>query len=561
MLMFVSSTSSQKREKFMSSTNKIYESWKKNKFLPKDLKADLSRINKKEINVFFKAEKMHFGTAGIRGIMGAGTHKMNIFTYQQMAEGYAKYIVKHFPKQQSVVIGHDNRMNSDLFSITCANVLTSFGIKVYLFKENHLTPTPIISFAIRHLKTSGGIIVTASHNPKEYNGFKAYNPDGGQILPDVANEIEKLMPQSTSILNNMYIGNDKLLVEIDDKIIDIYFKEAKKALVKEKIIGFKKPEPIILTTHHGTASNYLPKFLKQLNFNVYPVKKQCFVNDKFINSPSSNPEYFNSFDLSIKLAKKLKSKLLIGVDPDADRMAVMIKHNNSWQLITGNQMGIIFTHYLLNNRKYNHKPFIVSSYVSTYYIDMIAKKFKAYVTRTGTGFKWMGNYVTLHDNKESFVVAFEEAIGALCTNINRDKDSFTASALALEINYFCKQKKMDLIDYLEKIIFKEYGTWFGKTDSFVIKDLDWKKIVDQKMKYFRNYNKKTIGNYKINKIVFNKLGDCLEWWLDGKSWIKFRKSGTEPKMKVYYELYGKPLSILNKEYQSLHNFFANIIEK
>lgn len=542
-------------------TNKIYQLWRNNKFLPKDLKADLKKLSQEEIDAYFKAGKMHFGTAGIRGIMGAGTHKMNIFTYQQMAEGYAKYIIKHFPKNPSVVIGHDNRINSDLFCITCANVLTSFGIKVYLFENNHLTPTPIISFAIRFLNANGGIIVTASHNPKEYNGFKAYNPDGGQILPDVANEIEKLMPQPESILNNVYIGDKNLLAEIDDKIIDVYFQEAKKALVKREIINIKKSEPFILTTHHGTASNYLPKFLKELNFNVIPVKEQCYVNSDFINSPSSNPEYFDSFNLSIKLAQKQKAKLLIGVDPDADRMAIMVKHNNQWRLITGNQMGIIFTHYLLNNRSYDRKPFIVSSYVSTNYIDTIAKKFNAYVTRTGTGFKWMGNYVSLHDGNENFVVAFEEAIGALNTNINRDKDSFTASALALEINYFCKQNKMDLVDYLEKVIFKEYGNWFGKTDSFVIKGLNWKNIVEQKMHFFQNYKKATIGNYKIKKIVFNKIGDCLEWHLDGKSWIKFRKSGTEPKMKVYYELYDKPLITLEKEYQSLHKFFADKIEK
>jgi phosphomannomutase len=280
-----------------------------------------------EIKAFFKDEKMHFGTAGIRGVMGAGTHKMNIYTYQQMAEGYARYINKHFPKNPSVVIGHDNRINSDLFSLVCANVLTTFGIKVYLFKNNHLTPTPIISFAIRFLNASGGIIVTASHNPKEYNGFKAYNPDGGQVLPDVAAEIEKYMPKNDSLVHNIYVGSAKLLREIDEKVIDVYYQEAKKALVNRDIINFKKPEPIILTTHHGTASNYLPKFLKELNFNVIPVNEQCFVNSEFVNSPSSNPEYFDSFNLSIKLAEKEKSSFLIGVDPDADRMAVMIKHN------------------------------------------------------------------------------------------------------------------------------------------------------------------------------------------------------------------------------------------
>ena len=540
--------------------NKIYTDWKNLKNISKELKNDLDKISLEEIKAFFKDEKMHFGTAGIRGVMGAGTHKMNIYTYQQMAEGYARYINKHFPKNPSVVIGHDNRINSDLFSLVCANVLTTFGIKVYLFKNNHLTPTPIISFAIRFLNASGGIIVTASHNPKEYNGFKAYNPDGGQVLPDVAAEIEKYMPKNDSLVHNIYIGSAKLLREIDEKVIDVYYQEAKKALVNRDIINFKKPEPIILTTHHGTASNYLPKFLKELNFNVIPVKEQCFVNSEFVNSPSSNPEYFDSFNLSIKLAEKEKSSFLIGVDPDADRMAVMVKHNKKWRLITGNEMGIIFTHYILNNRSFDRKPFIVSSYVSTNYIDMIAKKFDAHVHRTGTGFKWMGNYVSLHDGDENFVVTFEEAIGALNTNINRDKDSFTASALALEINYFCKANDMDIIDYLEKIIFKEYGTWFGRTDSFVIKGLNWKSIVENKMKFFEKYNKKEVCGYKIKKISFNKIGDCLEWQLADNCWIKFRKSGTEPKMKVYYELYNKPLSKLANDYTTLHKFFASIIE-
>ena len=542
------------------SPQKIYAEWIKANNVPNYIKNEIKKYSKSEIETYFKNEKLHFGTAGIRGIIGGGTNKMNIFTYMQMTVGYAKYLKKHFPKNTTVIIGHDNRILGEEFTYACASVLTSFNIKVLLFKNNHLTPTPIVSYAIRKLKTDGGIIITASHNPKNYNGYKVYNPDGSQILPKVANEIEKLMPTCEELLTLSYTLKQNKLSFINEKIITSYLKDAQKVIVNKKIINVKKNYPVIITTHHGTASSYLPKFLKNFNFNINPVKEQCYPDCNFTNSPSSNPEFFDSFKKSIELANKKKAKILIGVDPDADRMAVMIKHNNKWTLLTGNQMGIIFTYYLLTNKKYIN-PYIISSYVSTNYIDKIAKKYGVKIYRTGTGFKWMGNLITTKGDNNQLVVAFEEAIGALPTSINRDKDSFTSSALALEIDYICRKNNMDLLDYLEKVIFTKFGSWFGKTESFTINDLNWKNIAKNKMRFFTNYKNENICDYQIKKIQFNKTGNCLEWLLSNDSWIKFRMSGTEPKFKIYYELNGDNLEKLQSDYNKMNKELSDLFYK
>ncbi|MCF0227695.1 MAG: phospho-sugar mutase [Malacoplasma sp.] len=541
--------------------NKVYLEWLHSKNIDDKTKNEIKKYTQEEVDLFFTKEHMHFGTAGIRGLIGPGTTKMNKFTYAQFCIGYAKYLKKHFPRNTSVVIGHDNRMFSDIYSMVCADVMTSFGIKVYLFEKNHLTPTPIISYCIRQLKTSGGIIVTASHNPKNYNGYKIYNPDGGQILPDVAAEVESYLPSCVGLTKIKYKPNKKLIKYIPEKLVDKYFKDVQKALVHKSFVNKTKKWPVIVTCHHGTASKYLPKFLKSLHFNVIPVKEQCFFDPKFSNSPSSNPEAFNSFELSIKYANKYKANICIGVDPDADRMAVLLKHNGKWRLMTGNDMGILYTYFNLANRKYKKTPFIAASYVSTGYIDKIAKAYKAKVYRTGTGFKYMGAIMTKCQDTQSFVVAFEEAIGACNTDINRDKDCFSASLAALEIYDYCLNKKMDLIDYLEKVIFKKFGAWFGATDSFIITKLNWQPVAETKMNYFKNYKSKTFNGLKINKVQWNKVGGCLEWLMDNGDWIKFRKSGTEPKFKVYYNFNGSTLPALRKKYEDLHKAFDKIITK
>jgi phosphomannomutase len=271
---------------------------------------------------------MSFGTAGVRGKMGMGTIRMNRFTYANLAQAYAKYIVTQYGKNKSIVIGHDNRLNSDKFALLVADVISSFGVKVLLFAKNQLMPTPIVSYAIRQTKSVGGLIITASHNPKEYNGFKAYHDDGGQVLPGVANAIVKNFLKPLDVINYTCTPKRSLITYLSNDIVDKYLKDARVVLLNKNIISKNKSYPIVFTSHHGTASKLLPKFLKQLKFNVKPVPQQTFFSASFVNSPISNPEVMESFDLSLKLANKVKSDIAIGVDPDADRMAICIKHND-----------------------------------------------------------------------------------------------------------------------------------------------------------------------------------------------------------------------------------------
>ncbi|MDR0545594.1 MAG: phospho-sugar mutase [Mycoplasmataceae bacterium] len=542
-----------------ASPTSIYKDWLNSNKLSKEERRELKKLSKQQIDVQFANKCLTFGTAGVRGVMGLGTTTMNRFVYANLALAYGKYLLKtnkHRPLK--IVVGHDNRYNSDFFSLLVAKALSSLGIIVYLYDKNQLMPTPIISFTIRHLKLSGGIIITASHNPKEYNGFKAYRNTGGQVLDTDARMIEKLMVEPNDIINITIKPKTSLIKTIPFSIINDYFKSAKKALINPNWkCSFKSP--IVFSGHHGTTCKLIPELLKKFNVNVAPVKEQCFFNHDFVNSPHPNPEDFAAFNLSIKLANKVNSNICLGVDPDGDRLAIAIKHQGKWQLMTGNEMGIIYTYYLLNKYHQKKQPFVVSTHVSTNLIDKIAKDFNAKVYRTSTGFKWIGDIIEQEYNCKHFIVAFEEAIGALVCPINRDKDSFTASLLALEIANDCAKQNMDFVDLLENKIYPKYGHWFGFTDSFVIKSSNWQQELQSKFKFICNYKSKTFGNLTIKTTCFNKNGNCFEWHLDKWSRIKFRISGTEPKFKIYYNLFGNSQQQLKNTYNDLHSKFKKLL--
>lgn len=539
--------------------NTIVNLWLKSNKISTQSKKYIMNLSKNEMDDSFTENKMSFGTAGIRQIMGPGTNRMNSFTYQQMSHGYAQYILKKNPNNPIVVIGHDNRTNADMFALICAKVLSSFGIQVYLFKNNELMPTPIVSYTIKHLGLTGGIIITASHNPKNYLGFKAYNETGGQIMIDEGHIIEEYMPSNFEILEKNYISNDNLISYLDDEIITHYFNDAKTCLINTDI-NEEKCEPIVFTAHHGTASYIMPNFLETLGYkNVVAVKQQCVPDSNFTYSKSSNPEDPSSFELSEKYAEKVNAEIMLGVDPDADRLAVVVKHNNCWRYLTGNEMGIIFTYYVLSNKEFKKHPFIVSTYVSTYLIDIIANHYGAKVYRTGTGFKWLGNIVTLKESKEDFVVAFEEAIGSLNSTINKDKDSFQAAALALEIFSLYKKRGMTLIDLLENEIYQQFGYWAGGTMSYTFKGFNWKQEMERKMDYFKSLNNFDVCGLKVLSNKWNNEADALEWDLGQGIWIKFRKSGTEPKFKIYYNVYGNSLEEANDIFENLKKYMSELI--
>jgi phosphomannomutase len=297
--------------------------------LTKKERQETQKLTPAERNVFFANESLHFGTAGVRGKMGLGTTRMNRFTYTNLAQAYARYIVDEYGINKTVIIGHDNRLHSTTFAKLVAKVLSAFKINAVLFPNNHLIPTPIVSYAIRVTKAVGGIIITASHNPKTYNGFKAYHNDGSQVLPNVVKKIDKKLIKPADILDITYQPQLGLISYLNKSIINRYFKDAQQVLIDNKKLQKKdKNFPVVLTAHHGTACKLLPKFLHTLGFNIKPVTAQMFYSPTFVNSPISNPEDINSFALAIKLAEKIGSLICIGVDPDADRMAICIKHQN-----------------------------------------------------------------------------------------------------------------------------------------------------------------------------------------------------------------------------------------
>lgn len=515
----------------------IYDIWMdSDKVLPAT-KAVMKTLTEAQIEEFFSNKSFKFGTSGVRTHMGPGTIQLNEITYTQLAMGLAKWIIQTYGENATWLVGHDNRFNSDNYSLLIAQILATYGIKVSLFENNHLTPTPIISYAIGHLKTAGAVIITASHNPKTDNGFKVYQQSGGQILPDQANEIIQLLPtwQEAMAFN---VNPDAVVNYLSDSVLDDYFRDVKNWLHLDQEVNFK--DPIIFSAMHGTASQYMGPFLRSLGFNVIEVKEQCFPDADFVNAPLVNPEDPKAFQLAESQAEALNAKVMLACDPDADRLGIAIKHNGVWNYLNGNQAGIIQSWYQLQQfkkTKIEKTPVIISTYVSTNYIDRLAKKDHGLVMRTPTGFKWIAAQMQKLTDQEYYINGFEEAIGGLPSTLNADKDSFQVAALVLKIMNEYSANNLDLIDILEQIIYPEYGHWFGQTISTIIPGNDWEIKAQQLIQKLANFSDIKIGNRTITSIYFNEMGQCLVWTLEDDSWIEFRLSGTEPKFKTYFNLY------------------------
>ncbi len=553
--------------------NKIFNAWMKSPAIIDSMKTEMQKMSIDDINLAFKDEAIAFGTAGYRAKMGPGNMWMNEVTYQQLTMGYGREVQEKYKNMKAplVVIGHDNRNNSSRFALIAAKTLTWMGLKVKIFEDNILMPTPIISYVIPRVKAQGGIIITASHNPKEQNGFKIYDETGSQYLPGPAARVVELMPTWEKNLTYKVVQNNILLSEVKKSLIQRYFADVKSCLFNTDI-SKKKDYPVIFTAHHGTASRLMPMFLQSIGYNVIPVKEQCYPDGNFTNSPSSNPEDSKSFDLGIKWADENKSDLILACDPDADRLGVAVRHKGKWRFLSGNETGIILTEYILKYRNFKgKKPIVVSTYVSNDLIDRIAKHYNTHVIRTATGFKWVGDQINKLADNEVYAVGFEEAIGSLATDLNRDKDSFQAAAILLEINTKYKEHNMDLIDILEKEIYPKYGSWYGITVPCLIPGGDWKLKALRFMKDLTSFPTDHIGDRKIIQISYNEAGSCLEWELEAGSWLKFRLSGTEPKFKIYFNLYnndkelekknsnGEVTKALQNETKNLTNFIKEYL--
>jgi phosphoglucomutase len=525
----------------------------------KDVQNMLDKEDKTDlIESFYKS--LEFGTGGLRGIMGAGTNRMNIYVVGMATQGFANYLKKNFAdrKDISVVVCHDCRNNSRKFAETVADIFSANGIKAYLFDD--MRPTPECSFAIRHLKCQAGVNVTASHNPKEYNGYKAYWEDGAQVLSPhdtgIIDEVNKV-----KIDDVKFTGNKNLIQIIGEDIDKLYLDQIKALSIDPEVIKKQHDLKIVYTPLHGTGMMLIPRSLKLWGFdNVHCVKEQMVKDGNFPTVVSPNPENGEALALAIRDAKALDADIVMASDPDADRVGMACKNDKGeWVLINGNQTCLIFLYYIITNRKNKGllKPtdFIVKTIVTTEVIRKIAEKNQIEMRDCYTGFKWIAREIRISEGKQQYIGGGEESYGFLAEDFVRDKDAVSAMSLLAEICAYAKNQGKTLYDLLMDI-YLEYGFSKEFTVNVVRPGKSGADEIKQMMTNFRNNPPKELGGSKVavwkdyqtleethedgSKVKLNMpdTSNVLQWFCNDGTKVSVRPSGTEPKIKFYIEVKG-----------------------
>lgn len=511
------------------------------------------------IDAFYRS--LEFGTGGLRGIMGAGTNRMNIYTVGAATQGLSNYLNQNFADkdQISVVVGHDCRNNSRLFAETCANIFSANGIKVYLFDD--MRPTPEMSFAIRHLGCQSGIILTASHNPKEYNGYKAYWDDGAQVLAPhdkgIIDEVNKV-----GVADIKFEGRPELIETIGKEIDDIYLAKVKELSIDPECIKRQKDLKIVYTPLHGTGMMLIPQSLKLWGFeNVVTVPEQMVKSGDFPTVASPNPENGEALAMALDLAKSIDADIVMASDPDADRVGMACKNDKGeWVLVDGNQTCMIFLYYIIKNRQAQGKmkgnEFIVKTIVTTELIKAIADKNNIVMYDCYTGFKWIAREIRLNEGIRQYIGGGEESYGFLAEDFVRDKDAVSACSLLAEICAWAKDQGKTLFDVLMDI-YLEYGFSLNKTINVVRPGKAGADEIKAMMDNFRACPPKELGGSKVVLVKDYKTltatdgegkatpldmpepSNVLQFFTEDGTKISVRPSGTEPKIKFYMEIKGE----------------------
>ncbi|WP_454891121.1 phospho-sugar mutase [Alloprevotella tannerae] len=513
------------------------------------------------IDAFYRT--LEFGTSGLRGIMGPGTNRMNIYTVGAATQGMANYLLQHFKDRNeiSVAIGHDCRNNSRLFAETAAQIFSANGIKAYLFDA--MRPTPEISFAIRHLGCQAGVILTASHNPKEYNGYKAYWDDGAQVLPPhdigIIEEVGKV-----GVEDIKFKGNNDLIQIIGEEIDREFLKKIHTLSIDPEVIKRQKDLSIVYTPIHGTGKILIPESLKLWGFeNVHTVPEQMVESGDFPTVVSPNPENGEALEMAINLAKKIDGDIVMASDPDADRVGMACKDDKGeWVLINGNQTCMLFLYYIIKNRiaqgLMKGNEFIVKTIVTTELIAEIAKKNNIKLFDVYTGFKWIARMVHLEEDQGSlkYIGGGEESYGFMAEDFVRDKDAVSACSLLAEICAWAKDQGKTLYDVLMDI-YLEYGFSYNKAVNIVKPGKSGAEEIKAMMENFRTNRPKELGGSKViltkdfqllkaydgdgNETAISMLqsSNVLQWYTEDGTKVSVRPSGTEPKIKFYVEVRGE----------------------
>ena len=511
------------------------------------------------VEAFYK--DLEFGTGGLRGIMGAGSNRMNIYTVGMATQGLANYLKKNFSDkpQISVVVCHDCRNNSRLFAETVANIFSANNIKVYLFDD--MRPTPECSFAIRHFKCQSGVNITASHNPKEYNGYKAYWEDGAQVLAPhdkgIIDEVEKV-----KVSDVKFNGNKSLIQIIGEEVDKVYLDMVKTISIDPEVIKRQKDLKIVYTPLHGTGMKLIPRSLKLWGFdNVHCVEEQMVRSGDFPTVVSPNPENGEALTLALRDAKAIDADIVMASDPDADRVGMACKNDKGeWVLINGNQTCLLFLYYIITNRiktgKMQPNDFIVKTIVTTEVIKKIADKNHIEMRDCYTGFKWIANEIRKSEGKQKYIGGGEESYGFMAQDFVRDKDAVSACSLLAEICAYAKDQGKTLYELLLDI-YLEYGFSKEFTINVVKPGKSGADEIKAMMENYRNNSPKEIAGSKVvctkdfktlqqrdeNGVVtpldMPEPSNVLQWFCADGTKVSVRPSGTEPKIKFYLEVKGE----------------------
>jgi len=527
-----------------------------------EVKRMLDNEDKTElIESFYK--DLEFGTGGLRGIMGVGSNRMNIYTVGAATQGLSNYLNKSFKelKQISVVIGHDSRNSSRKFAEISANIFSANGIKVYLFED--LRPTPEMSFTIRQLGCQSGIILTASHNPKEYNGYKAYWDDGAQVLAPHDSGIIDEVNKVSSAADIKFEGNPALIEIIGEDIDKAYLDKVKTVSIDPEVIARHNDLKIVYTPIHGTGVRIIPRSLKMWGFtNVIPVPEQNVISGDFPTVKSPNPEEPAALSMAIEKAKETDADLVMASDPDADRVGISCKDDKGeWVLINGNQTCLMYLYYIITQYKALNKikgdEFVVKTIVTTELIKTIADRNKIEMLDCYTGFKWIAREIRLAEGKKTYIGGGEESYGFLAEDFCRDKDAVSACCLIAEVAAWAKDNGKTLYQLLQDI-YVEYGFSKEKGVSVVKQGKSGAEEIKQMMTDFRNNPPKEMAGSKIvlykdfqalqqtNALTGEKSAldmpessNVLQYFTEDGSKVSIRPSGTEPKIKFYIEVKGE----------------------
>ena len=545
----------------------LYNSWLENATEDKDLITELESIKGDENEIyerFYTALK--FGTAGLRGVIGAGTNRMNIYVVRQATQGLANYVLNKYGKG-SVAISHDSRIKADLFMNEAARVLAANGIKTYITTE--LQPTPVLSYLVRYFKCRAGIMVTASHNPAKYNGYKAYGEDGCQMTDNAAaavyDEIQKLDMFNDVKTMDFDEAIEKGLIEyVDDSVYDSYLEKVMEQQINPGVCEGADLK-VVYTPLNGCGNKLVRKILGKIGVKeVSIVKEQELPDGNFTTCPYPNPEIKEALQKGLELCEKEQPDLLLATDPDADRVGIAVKdYDGSYRLITGNEDGAMLTNYILSCRKANgtlpEKPVVVKTIVTTMLVNKLCEKYGCELKNVLTGFKYIGEVIlNLEKNNEEnrYLFGFEESYGYLAGTYVRDKDAVVASMLVCEMAAFYKKQNKSLAEVIDGL-YKEFGYYLNQTFSFEFEGAEGMQKMADMMTSVRNNIPGAVGDLKVVKVsdyqlkketdlltgaveeLFLPTSNVIALHLEGGNAVIIRPSGTEPKIKLYVTAVGK----------------------